>query len=443
MDLTDLGKLWHYLVAGLTILIAFISSSHAVLYKRDSRATVLWVGFIWLAPLVGGVLYFLLGVNRIRRRAATLRSSAQQRQSQLISGRALPVDFEQTFLPGSDQVVMLARLVGRVVTAPLVGGNTIEPALNGDNAFPQMIEAIQSATKTVTLATYIFDRGKAGRAFVKALAAAVARGVDVRVLIDDTGARYSWPTIMHALSRAKIPVARFLPTLVPIRVMAINMRSHRKILVVDGETAFTGGMNIRDGHLLKNKPRRPVQDLHFKIRGPVVAQLQDVFANDWFFTTREELAGEKWFPPLEAKGEVYARGIADGPDLDLDKLRWTIMGALSCAKSRVRIITPYFLPDQSLIAALNVASLRGVTVDIILPRRNNLPFIQWATSAILWQMLQHGCRVWLTAPPFDHSKLMLVDDSWSLIGSANWDPRSLRLNFELNVESYSKQLSAV
>jgi cardiolipin synthase len=225
--------------------------------------------------------------------------------------------------------------------------------------------------------------------------------------------------------------------------MSINLRNHRKILVVDGQVGFTGGMNIRQGNLLKQSPHNPVQDLHFRVSGPVVAHLQEAFVNDWFFCTREPLEGTRWFPPLQACGGVVARGISDGPDEDFELFRWTVLGALACARKSVRILTPYFLPDPAMISALNLAVMRGVEVDIILPRKSNLPYVHWATFAMLWQVLERGCHVWLTPPPFDHSKLMLIDECWSLIGSANWDPRSLRLNFEFNVECYDASLAAL
>jgi cardiolipin synthase len=146
-------------------------------------------------------------------------------------------------------------------------------------------------------------------------------------------------------------------------------------------------------------------------------------------------------------GAIAARAIADGPDEDPDPLRWTIQAALAAAQRSVKIMTPYFLPDQALISALNLAALRGVSVDIVLPEKNNLPMVGWASQAMWWQVLDHGCRIWLSAPPFDHTKLMVVDNHWSLVGSANWDSRSFRLNFELDVECYdanlAKQLTAL
>jgi len=224
-------------------------------------------------------------------------------------------------------------------------------------------------------------------------------------------------------------------------VATINLRNHRKLLVLDGRLAFTGGMNIRQGNLLAEKPRRPVQDLQFRVEGPVVGQLQEAFANDWTFTTGERLEGDLWFPELSPAGDVIARTITDGPDADFEKLRLTLLAALADAQSSIQIITPYFLPDVTLISALNLAALRGVAVDIILPEKNNLPFVQWASRSMWWQVLERGCRIWLTPPPFDHSKLMIVDGHWILFGSANWDTRSLRLNFELNVECYGRQIA--
>ena len=190
-----------------------------------------------------------------------------------------------------------------------------------------------------------------------------------------------------------------------------------------------------------NDTPHPIRDLHFRISGPVVTQFQEAFADDWTFCTGELLEGDSWFSAAEPEGPVLARGIPDGPDDDFETLRLALLGAIASAQSSILVVTPYFLPDASLIAALNVAALRGVQVDIVLPAENDLALVQWASTALLWQVLQRGCRVWLSPRPFDHTKLMLVDNLWTLFGSANWDPRSLRLNFEFNVECYDRQLA--
>lgn len=433
--------LWHMVGAGLALLLAVVASGHAVLYKRDSRAAIAWVGFVWLVPLAGAVLYFIFGVNRIRRQAALLRGNLERYRAQAAGAGCLPEELHG-HLPGhTGHLQMLARVVGAVVARPLLAGNRIEPLVNGDTAYPAMLEAIGQARQSVSLETYIFDRDAAGLAFARALGEAARRGVEVRVLLDAAGALYSRPTILRALRREGVRRARFMPSFSLWHLMTMNLRTHRKILVTDGRLGFTGGMNIRAGHCLAPRPRSPVQDIQFRVQGPVVTQLQETFADDWLFTTGETLRGLAWFPEPQTAGPVFARGVPDGPDEDFEKLRWTLLGALSIARYSVRIVTPYFLPDPAVVGALNLAALRGVEVDIILPARSNLPLVHWASRAMWWQVLQHKCRLWLTPPPFDHSKLMLVDGCWASFGSANWDPRSLRLNFEFNLECYDAQLA--
>jgi cardiolipin synthase len=429
-------RFWPHLAAGFDLLAAALASVHALLNKRDVRAATLWLGIIWFLPLFGCVLYLVLGVNRIRRQAIKLGVHGT-------GTSPVPGNFGEPESEEARHMEMLARVVDRVVGQPLISGNRIEPLVNGDEAFPAMLAAIQSARKSVSLVSYIFDNDPCGRQFVAALRQARERGVDVRVLVDAAGTRYSFPSIIHRLKHAGVPTAKFLPSslLAPWRATTINLRNHRKVLVVDGSLAFTGGMNIRQGNLLAEKPRSPVRDLQFRVTGPVVTRLQEAFANDWAFTTGEVLAGDAWFPQLTPAGEVDARVILDGPDGDFEKLRWTLLAALAEAQTSIQILTPYFLPDLTLVAALNLAVMRGVRVDIVLPGKSNLPFVHWASRAMWWQVLERGCHVWLTPPPFDHSKLVVVDDHWVLLGSANWDARSLRLNFELNVEAYDREFA--
>jgi cardiolipin synthase len=442
VNIWDLAhETWHIVFAGVVLLLSVAAAGHAVLYKRDSRSAIAWVGFIWLVPLVGSVLYFVFGINRLRRQAVVLRRNLARYRAHEKQPECSPDELHR-HLPGhTGHLGMLVRVVGGVVGRPLLPGNRIEPLINGDEAFPAMLEAIQQARQTVSFCTYIFDQDEVGVAFARALGDAMRRGVEVRVLIDATGTRYSLPTILHTLRQEGVRHARFLPAFALWHLTSMNLRTHRKILVADGRVGFTGGMNIRVGHCVQRHPRSPVQDIHFRVRGPVVTRLQEVFADDWLFTTGESLRGDAWFPKPEPAGQVLARGVPDGPDEDFEKLRWTLLGALSIARYSVRIVTPYFLPDPPLVSALNLAAMRGVQVDIILPAKSNLPFVGWASRAMWWQVLEHGCRIWLTPPPFDHSKLTIVDDCWVLLGSANWDPRSLRLNFEYNLECYDLALA--
>ncbi|MEM9558482.1 MAG: phospholipase D-like domain-containing protein [Acidobacteriota bacterium] len=436
---------WLLLVA---IVVAAWAGGHVILRKRDPRAALGWVGLILLVPLLGATLYFVFGVNRVSRRAESLYADHLPESFDVETCTLDADDLEAGVFDGvlesrvKPSVVELARFVDGLVPTHLCIGNRVEPLTSGRMAYDAMLAAIDGAERTLALSTYIFDHDAVGNRFRRALAAAHRRGVEVRVLIDAMGDRYSWPPMRRLLARDGVPAASFMPTLWPQYLSYSNLRNHRKLLVADGRVVFTGGMNIRHGHLLDEAPKNPVRDLHFRVEGPIVASLLQVFVNDWAFAANETLRGEAWFPRLEQKGEVVCRAIDDGPAGRFDQLRWTLLGALACARHRVRIVTPYFLPDEALIVGLSTAARRGVEVEILLPEVNNLLLVQWASTALLWQVLQPGCRVFLTPRPFDHSKLCVIDDEWSLIGSANWDPRSLRLNFELNLACISKPLAA-
>jgi cardiolipin synthase len=185
----------------------------------------------------------------------------------------------------------------------------------------------------------------------------------------------------------------FAPQLRHAGLAFFNLRNHRKILTIDGAIAFTGGTNIRRDNLHAVRPKHPVRDLHFRITGPVVAQIQDAFAEDWVFSTGEILDGPAWYPELTDAGGTIARVITDGPDGDLEVLSRVLHGAIDMARESITILTPYFLPDPGLITALSVAALRGVEVRIVLPAHVNIVPVQWAAAAQLWQVLRPGCRV--------------------------------------------------
>lgn len=433
---------WPWLVVGLALPLNLLVSVHVVFFKRDSRAATAWLAILWFVPILGALLYYLLGINRIQRRARRLRRKARRGASPAKAVADNPQPPGPTLPSEAAHLANLVQLSATVTGNPLCAGNTIHPLWDGDQAYPAMLQAIEEAKHSIGLCMYLFNNDRTGNLFADALGRAVARGVEVRVLIDDIGARhYSWRSISGPLQRAGVPSARFLPTF-RLRYFAYtNLCNHRKLMIVDGRVGFTGGMNITDECWLSLQPAFPVPDLQFRIEGPVVARMQEVFVEDWRFTTGEKLHGERWFPKLEAPGATLARGVSSGPDEDLEKLRLVLLGALSSARTRIVIVTPYFLPDAGLISALNIAALRGVQVDILLPKEVDLRLVRWASTAQLWQVLEHGCRVWLTPGPFVHTKLMLVDGVWTMLGSANWDARSLRLNFEFNIECYDRALA--
>ncbi len=424
-------------LSSVHIALALAVTLHALTKKEEVHTAAAWIGLAWLAPVAGPLGYWLLGINRIGRTGVALGlQKAWQSEGDASEVFAVPEDAIRVELAG------VAR-VGRQVTGkPLLAGNSVVPLPGGDTAYPAMLAAITSAQQSVTLLTYIFHNDAGGDAFVRALVAAHQRGVQVRVLIDAVGSRYRPTGVLKRLRSHGVPCAAFLPPAVTRVLSQINLRNHRKILVVDGTLAFTGGMNISANHWLSLKPAIPVHCLHFEVRGPVVSDMQRAFATDWSFTTREHLHGAPWFGMPASSGSVIARGVSDGPDADMDHMRQVILGALAAAATRVRIVTPYFLPDEVLLSTLRTTALRGVGVDIVLPSHSNLPLLDWAMRPQLEDLLAAGCRVYLTPAPFDHAKLLVVDDGWALVGSTNWDARSLRLNFEYNLECHDRALVA-
>ena len=441
-------EIWPHIVATTLLALNSTASLHALLTKRDTRSTMAWVGLIWLSPGFGAAAYALFGVNRIRRKATRLRAGLREVIHRVEAAMPSAERLEDAIGPTNAPLRSLATLVGEVTKRPLLDGNTIQPLYGGDEAYPKMLEAIDSANRSVGLASYIFDNDPTGKLFIDALCHAADRGVAVRVLIDGIGSRYSFPTSVGLLRQKGVPVSRFMPTTVPLYLPYANLRNHRKILVVDGERGFTGGLNIRNGCWLSKHPEHAVQDMHFSLTGPVVTQLLEVFIEDWAFASGELLGSLQdsvpdpaWKPRLDFSGTSLARGVRYGPDdKEIGRIKLILIAALSSARRSVKIMTPYFLPDDAICQALGVAALRGVTVDIVLPQQNNLAMVGWASDALLWQVLTRGCTIWMSPPPFDHTKLMVVDSSWCLFGSGNWDERSMRLNFEFNVESYDESL---
>jgi cardiolipin synthase len=414
----------------LHLLLAAGVTGHILLHKRDPGSAVAWIGIAWLSPVLGSLLYVLLGVNRVRRRALTM----------LAPLGALPLAERTREVSSEDYMAALEYSAERITGRPAKSGNAISILRNGDEAYPKMLACIDAARHSVALSSYIFRADAAGNAFIEALARARRREVEVRVLIDGIGGGYFWSRTYLELTRAGVPVARFLHSPVPWRMPFLNLRSHKKLLGIDGRIAFIGGLNIGAENLLQSQPAHPVLDTHFSLEGPVVAQIIRAFADDWFFMTHERLIGERWFPPLTAVGNSVARAVTSGPDQDVEKIELMIMQAVGAARTSVKIMTPYFLPDDRIITALALAAMRGVEVDVILPANSNHPTLDWGARAHIGPLLAAECRVWTHGAPFDHSKLMTVDGRWCLVGSANWDMRSFRLNFELNLEIYQSAL---
>jgi cardiolipin synthase len=416
----------------LGIVLALGVTTHVLLRKREVAAATGWIGLVWLAPVWGTLLYLMFGVNRVERRARKVRQPRKPRRG----ANDHPV------LEIDDHLVPFERAVRRITGRKAERGNAVAVYHDGDEAYPVMLAAIAGARTSVALSSYIMRDDGIGERFARALKEAQARGVAVRVLVDGIGSGYFSP-IRHRLAGLGVPVAQFMHSALPWRMPFLNLRSHKKLLVVDGAVGFTGGMNISDQNLVAERPANPVADTHFRVEGPVVTQLMDVFAQDWSFTTGEDIAGETWFPDPDDRevGEILARVVTSGPDQDLEKIRAVLLEACACAHTSIRVMTPYFLPGVEIMSALTMAAMRGVHVDIVVPERSDHRFVDLAMRAHIGPLLEAGVRFWRGPAPFNHSKLMVVDGIWCLVGSSNWDMRSLRLNFEMNLELYDAALA--
>ena len=412
-------------------LLALAVTIHVLLRKREVAAAAGWIGLVWYAPVLGAVTYLLFGINRVRRRARRLRPPDLAPAAGRPEPAAPPAGF-----------VSLVQGIDRITGRPLVAGNSVRSYRNGDEAYPAMLDAIAGARRSIGLASYIFRDDAWGGRFITALAEAKRRGVEVRVLIDGIGGGWLRSSAFRRLRRLGVPAARFLHSMQPWRMPFLNLRNHRKILVIDGAVGFTGGMNIADENVMATRPAAPVRDVHFRLEGPVVGQLVAAFAEDWDFATDEYLLGPAWFPAIAAPEGVPGRVIDSGPDEDLEKIEFAVQQAIACARSRIVVMTPYFLPDDRLVTALALAAMRGVAVEVVLPERTDHRMVDWAARANIGPLLDDGVRLWWSPRPFHHGKLMVVDDAWCLIGSCNWDVRSFRLNFELCVELYSPELAS-
>jgi cardiolipin synthase A/B len=418
------------LAGALHFVLAGTVTAHALMTKRDVPAAIGWIGMAWLAPILGAALYVGFGINRVKRRARRLMGFVRSVDP--------PVKGDMS---SEDPLERLKGAIGNITGQEMATGKVAAILQCGDQAYPQMLAAIESAKSSVRLCTYIFRTDEAGMHFIEALVRAHRRGVKTQALIDGFGGGFLRSSAYRRLRKEGVPVARFLHSALPWKMPFLDLRLHKKILAVDGEGAFIGGLNIGGENVIATRPKAPVTDVHFRVVGTIVPQIEQEFDDDWVFATGEEPAGPAPARAAPPDGGSAARAIVAGPDQDVDQLVLVLLSAINLAQHSIRIATPYFLPDEQLITALQLAALRGVQVHIVLPSKNNHQLVAWAAQTHIRPLLQMGCHLWRSPPPFDHSKLMTIDGKWSLIGSANWDMRSLRLNFELAVEFYDRDLA--
>jgi len=427
-----------FIIVWVTVTSA--ATFHILLNKRDPRGAALWLAITGLLPFAGPLLYWVLGINRVKR-SSTVRARRRSRPGWVHWRPEQIHDADEGLYP---ELKSLRDISGRITGQPLLPGNTIEPLYEGNQAFPAMLAAIGAAERSVNLSTYILDRDAVGSRIISALCSVAQRGVEVRVLVDGLGTSRSAIVMARRLRGAGAMLSIFHPLFgLWVRRPSINMRNHRKLLIIDGRIGFTGGINISSRHFLTPwKKVDPVRDIHFRVTGPVLEPMQAVFAEDWYASKGELLNSDGFLANHDGGGEALARAVSSGPDEDLERIYQLILGALRSAREHVLIMTPYFIPDRALTQALCSAVLAGVRVEVLLPEKSDHPLVQSASMTYIPELIENGVKVLLVPPPFAHSKLMVVDRTWSLIGSANIDPRSFRLNFEFDLEIYSREFAA-
>ena len=331
------------------------------------------------------------------------------------------------------------RVMGQLMGPPLVDGNGVTILKNGAEFFPAMLEAIRSAEHTITFENFLWHEGRIARAFAEALAERARAGVDVHVLQDRFGCGALHGSAMRRLRHSPVELEIFRA----FWASRINFRTHRKLLIVDGRTGFIGGACISDLWDGDGVTAGHWRDTHYRVEGPVVAQMQSAFLDNWIQTRAQVLHGEKFFPPLEEKGPLKCQTFMSSVGEGADSARLMFLLSIAAARRRLCITSAFFLPDDLMIHTLVEARGRGVEVDVIAPGPDNdSPLTRLAGRSRWKPLLEAGVRLWEYQPARFHCKCLIVDDCWCSVGSANLDHRSLRLNEEANLNIHDAGFAA-
>lgn len=330
--------------------------------------------------------------------------------------------------------------VGHLVSAPLLPGNKVTTLINGDQIFPAMLEAIRGAKKTITMENFIFRSGKLSAQFVPVLAEKARAGVKVHVIMDSMGCSKLNQSELDQLEKAGVQFVKYNRTEWH-KLLRVNHRDHRKLLVVDGVIGFTGGACLADEWMGNSDSKERWRDTHFRLDGPAVAQLQGVFMDNWIQTQHEVLHGSEYFPELERAGSVYARSYKTGPRDGVEAARLVYLYSIAAARKNIRISHSYFVPDDLLVDALLAAQARGVKIEVITPGVIDANVVRRASRARWDELMKAGVEFHEYQPALFHCKIMIVDDIWVTAGTVNFDNRSFRINDENTLEVWDKEFA--
>ena len=332
--------------------------------------------------------------------------------------------------------------MGQLVGPGIVASNRVTAFINGDRIFPAMLAAIRGARKSIDLETYIYWSGDIGRQFAEALAERARAAVKVHVLIDWIGSRKVDSRDLAMMREAGVEVEKYNP-LVWFNLARLNHRDHRKLLIVDGKTGFIGGAGLADIWQGNADAPKHWRDSQFRLEGPAVGQMQAAFMDNWTKTTGRVLDNEDYFPELRPAGDHYAQVFFSSPRDGTETVRLMYLLAIAAAQKNIRLSASYFVPGALTTEELVDASKRGVNVEIIVPgAKTDVPIARYASRSKWGPLVQAGIKIYEYEPTMYHCKVLIVDDVWVTVGSANFDNRSFRLNDEANLNVYSAEFAA-
>jgi len=410
-------------------------------HPREPRAMLAWILGLLLLPVLGLILFLLIGRARVqrtrRRRRRSRRKLARSLSARTSSIREVQAEPERVRI--DRDLGNLVNLATRLSRHPPTTGNEVTIYQDAEQTFLALQLAIEAAREHVHMEYFIFQPDETGQAVRDLLIKKCRQGVRCRLLLDYVGCLW-WPRgFEQSLVDGGVELAFFLPA-VPWRVgRRMNFRNHRKILVVDGHVGFTGSQNIGDEYLGRRRSGVPWRDTHMRLIGPAVHQLQGIFIEDWHFVTGTDLVDDAYFPTLEPRGEQVVQVIPSGPDEQARVMHHLLFAAIAAAQRSVCIATPYFVPDTAMLLALQSAAYRGVRVQLLIPSQSNHRMALWAGRSFYPELSEAGVEVYEYPDAMLHSKVVVVDELWAMVGSANMDERSFRLNFEVTAILYDEE----
>lgn len=427
--------LWSALVIGYLLTWGLIP--HLLLAKKRPAATVAWGWSILLFPYIGAIAYVLLGSERMTRRRRR-RAKKMNLERHAESPGASEKLARQA--PGA---AALLRALATINQIPSSTATDLRLLIDACAFYPALRQRIEEARHHVHVEFFIWRDDARGSEFLAALVAAAQRGVEVRLLLDQIGCLGVSRRFFAPLVAAGGKFAWFYSSHLGRHLRSMNLRNHRKLQVIDGEIAFVGGMNIGCEYAGDDPAYGPWCDAQIEARGNVVTFLQEIFATDWHFATEEKFSGALYFPAAQADGGGdLCQIIAGGPDLPREPIPKSLISLINFASRRIWIATGYFAPDILLLSALQICAARGVEVRLLVSEKTDHPYLVHVGRSYYEELLRYGVRVFEYSKAINHTKAMLIDDDWLMVGSANSDNRSMRLNFELNLLVHAPRQAA-